>query len=185
MLADICGECGATDKENRDGIISRDNLLNSLRVPFFPNHFASASKITTKIFREISRSVTSRDKRAHTISRSLSLTETEFFHACGRACVYAFRTRTRRDASCRMCCTLLKPYKNGIARRRKKTGKTVGRKRRVIEMTRTRERERKEEKESERGTGRFTQTLVKLRPSLTSGYIARVNELAPADDQGL
>lgn len=30
-----------------------------------------------------------------------------------------------------------------------------------------------------------TQTLAKLRPSLTSGYIARVNELAAADDQGL
>lgn len=55
--------------------------------------------------------------------------------------------------------------------------------RRAIEMERA--RRRKEEKESERGTGRFTQTLVKLRPSLTSGYIARVNELAPADDQGL
>lgn len=39
--------------------------------------------------------------------------------------------------------------------------------------------------ESERGREWFTQTLAKLRPSLTSGYIARVNELAPADDQGL
>lgn len=44
------------------------------------------------------------------------------------------------------------------------------------------EREKMEEREREE---RFTQTLAKLRPSLTSRYIARVNELAPADDQGL
>lgn len=45
-----------------------------------------------------------------------------------------------------------------------------------------REGARKAEREREE---RFTQTLAKLRPSLTSGYIVRVNELAPADDQGL
>lgn len=47
---------------------------------------------------------------------------------------------------------------------------------------RVRERSGKRERDREE---RLTQTLAKLRPSLTSGYIARVNELAPADDQGL
>lgn len=54
------------------------------------------------------------------------------------------------------------------------------------------ERERESGRMGKRGNERererqewFTQTLAKLRPSLTSGYIARVNELAPADDQGL
>lgn len=48
-----------------------------------------------------------------------------------------------------------------------------------------RQREGEREKRGERERERFTQTLAKLRPSLTSRYIARVNELAPADDQGL
>jgi len=79
---------------------------------------------------------------------------------------------------------------NDGRREKAKGGETGETRERDSQRGRGRERERASERASERERERerqerFTQTLAKLRPSLTSGYIARVNELAPTDDQGL
>ena len=63
-----------------------------------------------------------------------------------------------------------------------RTGKSGERKKEREREREGREKRRRRDREKEKSN---TQTLAKLRPSLTSGYIARVNELAAADDQGL